>query len=123
MPPTGRESPSERRWIVQKRVLESGKTIIIPEEYAEDFRVIRTNDPNNIFRMFQNGSFGQLYIFGIDFTVEKIDMLRIRTMANLEAKCSDVYICLDEEIPSIWKPILSKFNLRTAAEGIELVQI
>jgi len=105
-------------------MLESGEMITIPQEHASDFRIVKTNNPYNVFRMFQNGRFKELYIFGLDLELEEPkDLVVISGMVKeMVRNCKSVYYCTDYEVPPEWAPTMAMIHVITIDEGIELVQ-
>jgi len=113
---------SSRRWIVKGEILDSGKLVEIPSTHASDFRIIKTNDPITLFRMFQNGAFKELYIFGLDLEEDSQDIIATSQMIKQMLKgCKDVYYCTDYDVPSNW-PALNLLKVISVDEGISLVQ-
>lgn len=114
---------SDRSWIVQRKVLDAGKTKLLPDKIPTDFRCIRNNDPNVVFRMFQNGRFKDLFIFGLDLEQTADDVHRIALMVkDMNRSIYNVYYCTDDEVPNEWRSILEQFRIVSTAEGLSLLE-
>lgn len=113
----------DRKWIVKGQILEDGEIIDIPSTIPDDYRVIQTNNPVNIFRMFGNGRFAELFIFGFDYDQSNEIIRRsLDAVVRLGVKVNDIYFCTDDDIPDKWRPIIERLRVISIDEGIALLQ-
>lgn len=112
------------KWIVQQRILESGRISLFPDKFSPEFQIMLLHDPLSILYDLSTKPFDEVYIFGPEFNdPSPQEIFEIRTLINaMGSKALKIHFCIDE-IPPKWQPILKKLSTISVEEGLKQVQV